>query len=321
MHNDQYAQYEVLPSITGANRETLVHATQAVHRCVPAFRASPVLLKEKRSIIIEKTKQVMGTDVASSSRGYSTSSKAKHLNYTRPRPTGEHTFRIGRNTALFNSHIPEQYDTEKPSVFEQALARVEKGSQLACDWVVSLPSDNPAHIHHGHLPKRQTHLSKTLSTDTATSDSPDRSKVHDEDVFKGLDIAMTAACDEKYDSRMQELHGYSIRKLLSNLTALDALGPNSLTRTALRTAKKRAAELQRELSALERAMEDDRQRKEMAAKPRGKDRRLGLVAVDEPSYGELVGHMHRRKWARADERLNERAVTMGWRERGVSAGC
>ncbi|PBP24572.1 hypothetical protein BUE80_DR004415, partial [Diplocarpon rosae] len=63
--------------------------------------------------------------------------------------------------------------------------------------------------------------------------------VNHRQVFKGLHVAIAAACDEDVDKWIEELTGSSARKFLSALSAFDGLGANTLADVARRAAKQR----------------------------------------------------------------------------------
>jgi hypothetical protein len=95
----------------------------------------------------------------------------------------------------------------------------------------------------------------------------------DQDVFKGLQIAMAAACDPEIDAWIREISGYRVRNFLSSLRAFDGLGIDGLSRIARKTAGRRSTRMQQALGRLP-TMENDEQLK-------GNNHDLGPVAVDE----------------------------------------
>ncbi|KAJ8070202.1 hypothetical protein OCU04_000589 [Sclerotinia nivalis] len=64
-------------------------------------------------------------------------------------------------------------------------------------------------------------------------------------MFRGLRVATAAACEEGVDKFIEEITGYKIRKLLTDLSALDGLGVNSLAHVARQTAQKRRGDIRR----------------------------------------------------------------------------
>ncbi|KAF7905646.1 uncharacterized protein EAF01_006167 [Botrytis porri] len=64
-------------------------------------------------------------------------------------------------------------------------------------------------------------------------------------LFKGLRVATAAACEEGVDKFIEEITGYKVRKLLTDISALDGLGVNTLAHVARQTAQKRRGDLRR----------------------------------------------------------------------------
>ncbi|KAF7877500.1 hypothetical protein EAF04_001177 [Stromatinia cepivora] len=64
-------------------------------------------------------------------------------------------------------------------------------------------------------------------------------------MFRGLRVATAAACEEGLDKFIEEITGYKVRKLLTDLSALDGLGVNSLAHVARQTAQKRRGDIRR----------------------------------------------------------------------------
>lgn len=77
---------------------------------------------------------------------------------------------------------------------------------------------------------------------TATSvdySTKDRHEVTNTLVFKGLNVATAAACDESIDKWIEDITGYSVRKLLADLSKFEGLGTNTLADVAKRASKQR----------------------------------------------------------------------------------
>ncbi|CAD6448228.1 e93ea88c-4aa3-4004-89f4-50891e164bfe [Sclerotinia trifoliorum] len=64
-------------------------------------------------------------------------------------------------------------------------------------------------------------------------------------MFRGLRVATAAACEDGVDIFIEEITGYKVRKLLTDLSALDGLGVNSLAHVARQTAQKRRGDIRR----------------------------------------------------------------------------
>lgn len=99
----------------------------------------------------------------------------------------------------------------------------------------------------------------TISNDTCLQEL---GKLNEKQVFKGLNVATAAACDEDIDKWIEEVTGSSARKFLSSLSAFDGLGVNTLSGVARRAAKQRREKL--------KAWEATREKRlaEQDAKPR-----------------------------------------------------
>jgi hypothetical protein len=69
-----------------------------------------------------------------------------------------------------------------------------------------------------------------------------RSYIRDNDVFKGLQIALAAACNKDLDLWIMKVSGCRVRRFLSDLRAFEGLRVNALTVQAKQTAKKRTEE-------------------------------------------------------------------------------
>ena len=192
-------------------------------------------------------------------------------------------------------------------------------------------------------------------SETVTSCScmaQDSSRVNASAVFRGLHVATAAACDEDVAKWIEEITGTGIRGFLSNLSAFDGLGSNTLAGVAKRAAKQR----RREVRAWERLRETRLQEKEfdegwgdcvaefkkaspeecdecaLKGDPQGqaKNRKMGSIAGDETanlsaekptrekSAEEIVDTLVKTKKGRSRESLRERAVRLGWMDRSVS---
>jgi hypothetical protein len=75
------------------------------------------------------------------------------------------------------------------------------------------------------------------------------SEVSDRDVFKGLQVAIAAACDKDVDAWIKEMSGHSVRRFLADLRAFKALGVDALADVALKTAQKKRRDFKRARNA------------------------------------------------------------------------
>jgi hypothetical protein len=97
------------------------------------------------------------------------------------------------------------------------------------------------------LPSQNSDTATASSLGFATSESrittcTDYSDVRDKDVFKGLQIALAAACNKEIDLWIAKMSGCGVRRLLADLRAFEGLGVNILTGQAKRTARRRREE-------------------------------------------------------------------------------
>jgi hypothetical protein len=79
---------------------------------------------------------------------------------------------------------------------------------------------------------------------TPVLELPPGQKISDKAIFKGLNVATAAACDEDIDMWIQELTGYGVRKFLAGLGKFDELGLHSLRGVARRAKMQRRREIE-----------------------------------------------------------------------------
>jgi hypothetical protein len=164
-------------------------------------------------------------------------------------------------------------------------------------------------------------LGFAMTGDKGTVTSTDQSHIRDRDVFKGLQIALAAACDKDVDLWITKMSGCRVRKYLADLRAFGGLGVNNLADEAIRDTKKRRKEYIRRARDHEQVHVRDRERVAVEEKPKTGDKSLEGMPPDVTGRrGLLIAQMLGRREARASESINERALRMGWRHRSVSAG-
>jgi hypothetical protein len=98
---------------------------------------------------------------------------------------------------------------------------------------------------------RKSHALGMLSSSTITSlGSVNTTQTHtdivpDKAIFRGLQVATSAACDEDVDTWIEEITGIGVRRLLADLSRFDGLGINALANVARRAAKQRREEVRK----------------------------------------------------------------------------
>jgi hypothetical protein len=146
------------------------------------------------------------------------------------------------------------------------------------------------------LPPIPIVIDSDLPSESATTcftdyHTPVGSKFSDKDVFRGLQVATAAACDEDVDKWIEEIMGSGVRRFLADLSAFDGLGINAISTVAKRAAKQRRNQVRawekiREKRLLETANGFDGKGEKFLQKVEAKqgkqtDKKIGLVAGDE----------------------------------------
>jgi hypothetical protein len=291
------------------------------------FHPSPVLLEQHDSSPIAKSEHaITANDVAKRESILQTSSPSMPPARFAPLPPQSPIATSKWNCKIPYTAIPDHYDYENPSVFEQVHSHVEKGSHLPSMWLAEQTADVPVFQPIGDPVKQASKVSPKFQapsisdSQTVASDSTfstRESKICEKDVLKGLQMAMAAACNEEVNAWISEISGCRVRRFLADLSAFEGLGVNPI-----RTARERTKEYDRKVKAYEHVTMHDRWTEHVISIPRDKDRTMGFVAADEPGQQGLdIAEILRRRQTRASESVKERAVAMGWRERSVSAGC
>jgi hypothetical protein len=233
--------------------------------------------------------------------------------------------------------IPDHYDCENPSIFEQYVEEVVSGSQLPpkrCKGkgkMIAVSPDSPIIQGPGDPVKIQPRPSSKLAGSVVTASSRsnktsktgttairEQPKPRDNDVLRDLENATAAPPDQKVDAWMEELPEPTVRKSLADLKGFEGLGVNELAEQAMKTARRRSKESNTTTRNAEQIALPDTPDRQLNEQPKGRDRRMGLVAADDREG--LAAEMLRRREARAAEGIKERAEQMGWRVRSVSAG-
>ncbi|CAI6098184.1 unnamed protein product [Clonostachys chloroleuca] len=86
--------------------------------------------------------------------------------------------------------------------------------------------------------------SRRCQTTTSESSSA-TAQVNDRDVLKGLHIAAAAACDESVHTTVHKNTGLNVRRFLSELMALSALGQDQPTEDKEKQVKRRRAKIRK----------------------------------------------------------------------------
>jgi hypothetical protein len=239
-----------------------------------------------------------------------------------------------------DTSIPDQYGFETPSIFEQALSDVEQLVKeervlinlpqiLLADQVNGDPIKRKSTAYEP--PKPSSHVSNAATVSplgfattsgSRTTISTDYSDIRDKDVFKGLQIALAAACNKDLDSWIMKMSGCRVRRFLADLRAFEGLGVNTLADQAKRTAKKRREERDQRTKGHKYGYVQDHELAGVQERPKRRERKTGDMATADATArrGLLVAQMLGKREARADETVRERALAMGWRNRSVSAG-
>ncbi|KAI9650119.1 hypothetical protein NHQ30_000132 [Ciborinia camelliae] len=84
-----------------------------------------------------------------------------------------------------------------------------------------------------------------LQNQLASLERQTRQEKDTKKLFKGLRVATAAACEDGVDKFIEEIMGYKVRKMLTDISALDGLGVNTLAHAARQTAKKRRGDIRR----------------------------------------------------------------------------
>ncbi|KAG9247524.1 hypothetical protein BJ878DRAFT_539234 [Calycina marina] len=96
-------------------------------------------------------------------------------------------------------------------------------------------------MNGAELAAESYHLTQS---NASTLDFPrSRPKFSNTDVFKGLQVATNAACDEDINEWVQKVTGHDIRQFLAGLSALEGLGTNTMAAVARRAAKQKRQEV------------------------------------------------------------------------------
>ena len=303
------------------------------------LRASPVLLDQQEPIGIKQMAPINNSEYANMSLTKSNISTLS-LPPTRPAPSlpQSSASTTKNDVRLLSTAILDHYDYENTSIFEQVLCKVVSSSQEALDDKsiktqkhkgagdsVQREASNPSTTALSLTPNSGISDTSTIYFAIAKNKeaepivSSNESKIHD-DILKGLQVAVAAACDEDVDAQITEMSGYSVRKILTDLRAFEASGFNLPMRDATRIAGKRSKEYDMRVKAQGHAPEQN-QRKPQIQRPKGRGRKQRVLAVDKsPRNDALLAEMLDSRRVRAVENVKERAVAMGWRARSVSAG-
>jgi hypothetical protein len=102
-----------------------------------------------------------------------------------------------------------------------------------------------ARSHDAAAPSIFTILESRSERSASAEAAPQRRDISDRDVLKGLEIAISAACDEDMDSLIKDISGKGVRRFLADLASFDGLGLNTLADVARRKAVTRKKELKK----------------------------------------------------------------------------
>ncbi|CAG9939254.1 unnamed protein product [Clonostachys rosea f. rosea IK726] len=85
----------------------------------------------------------------------------------------------------------------------------------------------------------------TAKATTTSESSSGTTQVNDRDVLKGLHIAAAAACDESVHTTVHKNTGLNVRRFLSELMALSALGQDQPAEDKEKQVKRRRAKIRK----------------------------------------------------------------------------
>ncbi len=308
-------------------RTFLIEPTPASGLSVGSFCASPKLLAPQRPPHVKHPEpgNVLETLSPSSPRGQTVSLGSK-LNQSP------------------NISIPGQYDFDTPSIFKQALDDVVSSAHSGQEYFANVEmvfANLPTDVQQGSLdpvkrksaaykpPTLSSHASTvaTVSSlgfaaenETQTTSSTNYSDIRDKDVFKGLQIALAAACNKDLDLWIMKMSGCQVRRFLANLRAFEGLGVNTLADQAKRTAKRRQERDQRMSGHKHGNLQGHEMAPIRQESMERNEKKRPVKSDDSGRRGLLLAQMLGNRDTRADETIRERALAMGWRNRSVSAG-
>jgi hypothetical protein len=238
---------------------------------IGSFRPTPVLLEQQKSS--EKYSQTHDATVDGDADVANIHTQPELTSPARSPPSppmalSPFTSRV--SPILTPTCIPDHYDYDTPSVFEETLHQVVTKSNSPGEWSkqdgagTSMPAARSSHrcscdpvkrkpnSHYrssratpqaGGTTSRST-LKSAMTGQSQTTISTEQSVSRNKDVFKGLQIALAAACDEDMDAWITEVSGCRVRCFLADLRVFEGLGVNALVEETMRTARRRRRKME-----------------------------------------------------------------------------
>lgn len=312
---------------------------------IGSFRTSPKLLAPQRSPRIKDPRPVnILKDATIPTQGATAHLLSKPPSHYPPLPPRENHLPASSHTRQSpDLSIQDQYGFETPSIFELALHDVVNRSQSLQEQFVkeekivrdlltsSSGYDDPVKRNSASYkaPKLSSNVSSVATasslgfattSETQTKTSTEYSHILDNDVFKGLQVALAAACNKDLDLWIMKVSGCRVRRFLADLRAFEGLGVNALTIQAKQTAKKRTEEHSQRMRDHKCGEVQGHGMEDVQEKPNDTNEKSRPIrAGDSGRRGLLVAQMLGRRESRAGETVRERALAMGWRDRSVSA--
>jgi hypothetical protein len=184
-----------------------------------------------------------------------------------------------------------------------------------------MPYNSPRLCQYDSIVNTPSSLEFRVQSVPSTATSSSRFDIRDKDVFKGLQIALAAACNKNIDLQITELSGCRVRKFLGDLRTLESLGVIKPAEQTKWTNKKKRGESNEMLKGYRSSLAKDpgMTPSVMGSNDRNKNKLPGRVDFNG-RRGLLVAQMLALRQVRSNEMVRERAVTMGWNRRSVSAG-
>jgi hypothetical protein len=329
------------PVPRSSRRTFSVEPTATSSTPVGPFRASSKLLALQKSSQVENPEPAsIPKDMTSTTQSKSVPSSPLPPAHSLPSlPTKDCPLTSQLTHQSPGTSIPDQYGFETASIFEQALSDVEqlvKEESALTNLPRTLLADqgnrDPAKRKSTSYmpPELSSHVSNVATasslgfattSDSRTATTTDYSDIRDKDVFKGLQIALAAACNKDLDLWITKMSGCRVRGFLADLRAFEGLGVNTLADQAVRTAEKRRQEHNQWMRGHKYGYAQDCEGGLVQEKSKDrKGKRRPVRADDRGRLGLLIAEMLGNRDSRAGETVRERALAMGWRNRSVSAG-
>lgn len=140
----------------------------------------------------------------------------------------------------------------------------------------------------------------------------DQSAIRDRDVFKGLQIALAAACDKNVDLWITKTSGCQVRRFLADLRTFEGSGVNNLVVEAMGQTKERRKDYNGMTRHHKHARVHDHERMVVREKSKPRVKKVGCVTTDGSMRpGLLAADIWGTREARTGENDIERTLGMG----------